>query len=63
VAQSFYHLHIHGEQGQVEDYNARIHELIPDTKASAKVRLLGPWIEFSREAVAKVILKAPAEPV
>jgi hypothetical protein len=62
VAKNFFHLHLRGEEGQVEDYNPRVHELIPDAKRSAKVRLLGPWIEFSRQSVAKVILKAPAEP-
>jgi hypothetical protein len=62
VAANFFGLELHGDIGEIEEYNPRIHELILDAKPSTRIRLLGPWVEFSRQTTSKVILKAPVEP-
>jgi len=62
VAGNFFNLQLHGNARQIEDYNPRIHELVLGARPSARVRLLGPWVDFSRQTVSKVILKAPVEP-
>jgi hypothetical protein len=62
VAANFFGLELHGNANEVETYNPRIHEFVPGTKPSARVRLLGPWVDFSRGVISKVILKAPVEP-
>jgi len=62
VAGNFFNLQLHEKVGSTEEYNPRIHELILGAKSSNRVRLLGPWVEYSRQNVSKVILKAPVEP-
>jgi len=62
VSANFFGLELHGSASQIEDYNPRIHELILGKKPGNRVRLLGPWVEFSRQTRSKVILKAPVEP-
>jgi hypothetical protein len=62
VAGNFFALQLHENASQIEDYNPRIHELVMGARPSARVRLLGPWVEYSRQSVSRVILKAPVEP-
>src|SRR5258708_37223755 len=63
VAANFFGLRVHGEIGEIEEYNPRIHEFTGNSGPSARVRLLRPWVEFSREDRSKVIFKAPVEAV
>lgn len=62
VAANFFALELHGSANEIESYNPRIHEFVPGAKPSARVRLLGPWVDFTRGVTSKVILKAPVEP-
>jgi hypothetical protein len=62
VAATFFGLELHGGASEIEDYKPRIHELTLGKKPGTRVRLLGPWVEFSRQTRSKVILKAPVEP-
>lgn len=63
MAANFFGLRVHGEIGDIEEYNPRIHEFTGNSARSARVRLLRPWVEFSRQDRSKVILKAPVEAV
>jgi hypothetical protein len=63
VAANFFGLRLHGGMGDIEEYNPRVHEFTGNSGPSARVRLLRPWVEFSRQDKSKVILKAPVEAV
>jgi hypothetical protein len=62
IAASFFGLQLQGNPGEIEEYNPRIHELVRGTAPAPRVLLLRPWVEFSRHARSKVILKASVEP-
>lgn len=61
MAANFFGLRVHGEIGDIEEYNPRIHEFTGNSARSARVRLLRPWVEFSRQDRSRIILKAPVE--
>jgi hypothetical protein len=61
-AERFFNLRLHGKVGSEVDFNPRIHEIsVP--AISGRVVIRRPWVEWTEDAISKVIMRAAVAPV
>ncbi len=58
VLDLFFEIRLRGTVGETEKYNPRIHEMGFGERPTQRIKVVRPWVEFSDQGVATVVIKA-----